>query len=76
LSVIYLVILQPGDQEEGGEPQWDNIDSRKPLIHPPEHSGNSTTSHLVTNQEDMVREMMNFAYEIISFILVGFFNMP
>jgi hypothetical protein len=37
---------------ERGEPWWNNI-SRENLIHPPKLSCNSTSSHLVANQEEL-----------------------
>jgi hypothetical protein len=54
---------------EHGEPWWNDIDRGKHLILPPELSGNPTTSHLVTNQEELAKEIMNFVLRSISVIL-------
>jgi hypothetical protein len=45
---------------EHGKSPW-KIDTEKLLIHPPQLSGNSTSSHLATKQ-DTAKEIMNFAY--------------
>jgi hypothetical protein len=45
------------------------INRRKLLIHPPELSGNPTNSHLVANERNLAKEMMNLAFEISLFIL-------
>jgi hypothetical protein len=52
-----------GDTYEHGGPRWNDIDRGKLLIRPAEFFGSSTSSHLVSTEEDMVKEM-NFAYEI------------
>jgi hypothetical protein len=39
-------------------------------------SGNSTSSHLVAKQEDHGEGNAEFYLQSISFILIGFFNMP
>jgi hypothetical protein len=49
---------------EHGVPRWNDIDSGKLLIRAPEPSVNSTSSHVEAKQENMVKEMVNFAYEI------------
>jgi hypothetical protein len=49
----------PGD--EHGEPQCNDIDRGKLLIHPPELSGKPTSSHPVPKYNEMAKEMMNFA---------------
>jgi hypothetical protein len=35
------------------------------LIHPPELSGNPTSSHLVAKQEELAKEIMNLALQSI-----------
>jgi hypothetical protein len=40
---------------EHGEPWWNDIDRKKLLIRPSELSGNSASSHLVANQEELER---------------------
>jgi hypothetical protein len=57
-----------------GEPWWNDIDSGKLLICPPELSGNSTNSHLVANQEDIGEGNVECVRNI-AFILVEFFNL-
>jgi hypothetical protein len=54
---------------EQGEPWWNNIDRRKILKHPPELSGKPKSSHIVAKQEEIEKEIMNFALRNISFIL-------
>jgi hypothetical protein len=46
---------------EHGEPWWIDIDRENITIDPPELSGNSTSSHLLAKQEELVKEMMTFA---------------
>jgi hypothetical protein len=41
--------------------RWDDDVNRKLLIHPPELSGNLTSSHLIAKHEDYGEEMLNFA---------------
>jgi hypothetical protein len=50
----------------------------KPLIYPLEHSGNPTSSHLVAKEEELTKEIMNFAlpYEVCISYFEAFFNMP
>jgi len=45
------------------------IHSGNLLIHPPDLFGNPTSSHLIAKQEEQAKEMMNFAFQSISFIL-------
>jgi hypothetical protein len=45
---------------EHGEPWWNDNDRGK-LIHPPELSGNPTSSHLVARQEKLANKIMNLA---------------
>jgi hypothetical protein len=47
--VIYIYIYI----YEHGEPWWNDVSKGKLLIHPPELSGNPTSSHLVVNQEEL-----------------------
>jgi hypothetical protein len=47
----------------------------KHLIHPPEFSGNSTSSHLIVQQDEKEKEIMNFAFEVSLLYSKGFFNM-
>jgi hypothetical protein len=59
------------------EPRWNDIDSGKYLIRPPELSGNSIRSHLVAKQEEYGEETIaEFCLRSIPFILVGFFYTP
>jgi hypothetical protein len=44
--------------EDDGEPWWNDIDG----------GNNLTSSHLVANQEEVVKEMMTFALQSISLI--------
>jgi hypothetical protein len=46
---------------EHGEPWWIDIDRENITTDPPELSGNSTSSHLLAKQEELVKEMMTFA---------------
>jgi hypothetical protein len=46
---------------EHAELWWYDINRGKLLNHPPEPSGNPTSSHLLAKQEELVKEMMNFA---------------
>jgi hypothetical protein len=45
---------------ENGKPWWNDIDKGE-LIHPPELSGNATSSHLVAKQEELAKKKMNLA---------------
>jgi hypothetical protein len=45
---------------EHGEPLW-NINREKLLIYPPQLYGNPSSSHQVAEEEEMVKEMKNFA---------------
>jgi hypothetical protein len=47
---------------------WNDIDRGNLLIRPPELSGNSTISHIVTKQEELAREIMNLALRSIIFL--------
>jgi hypothetical protein len=38
------------------------------MIRPPEPAGNYTSSHLVANQEEVAKEMLNFTLRSMSFI--------
>jgi hypothetical protein len=64
-----LLFIPPGDIYiyiyiyEYEEPWWTDIDRRKLLIHPPELSGNSTSSNRVAKQEE-IKEILNVAYEV------------
>jgi hypothetical protein len=42
--------------EEHGEPWWNDDDREKLLIHPPELSGNPTSSHLIASRRDGQKE--------------------
>jgi hypothetical protein len=53
---------------EYGEPRWNEIDRRKLQIHPPDLCGNHT-HNLVAKQEELTKELMNFALQRISFVL-------
>jgi hypothetical protein len=53
---------------EHGEPWWNGI-KRGNLINPSEFSGSPTSSHLVAKQEELTKEMINFALQNITFIL-------
>jgi hypothetical protein len=46
------------------------------LFRPPELSGNSTSSHVVANQEEHDKGSAEFCLRSISYILTEFFNMP
>jgi hypothetical protein len=46
------------------------------LTHPPELSGNSQQRHLVAMLKNFKRNLREFCLLSISFIAVGFFNMP
>jgi hypothetical protein len=48
---------------------------REKLICLPELSGNPTSSHLVANQEDLAKEVMDFALRGIYLYFEEFFNM-
>jgi hypothetical protein len=61
---------------EHGEPWWNDIEREKLLIHPPELSGNPTSSHLVAKQEILAKEMMDLGLRCIFSYFAGFFNMP
>jgi hypothetical protein len=61
---------------EHGEPWWNDINRGKLLICPPGLSGNPTSSHSVAKQEELMKEIMNLAYEIFLSYFKGFFNMP
>jgi hypothetical protein len=53
---------------EHREPWWNNIDRGKPPIRPPKLSGNPASSHLVAKQEELAKEIINFALQSISVI--------
>jgi hypothetical protein len=46
---------------EHEEPWWNNIDRVKRLIRPPELPGNTTSRHLVSKQEELATQVINFA---------------
>jgi hypothetical protein len=46
------------------------------LIHPPKLSGNRTSCHVVANQQELAKEIMNLAHEISVLCFEGFFNIP
>jgi hypothetical protein len=52
-------------------PWWNDIDKEKILIRPPEISGNTNNSFLVAQQDELAKEITNFAFRSISFILRG-----
>jgi hypothetical protein len=52
---------------EHGGPWWKDIDRTKVCICLSELSGSTTSCHLVTKQEELAKEIMNFTYEV-SFI--------
>jgi hypothetical protein len=54
---------------EHGKPWWNDINRIKLLIRAPELSGNLTSSHLVANQINLAKEMMNLSFEVYLFIL-------
>jgi hypothetical protein len=70
-------IVHPlGDiQYKHGKPWWNEIDRGKLLFHPAELSGKPTSNYQVAKQEELVKEMMNFALQSISFKLQRV-NMP
>jgi hypothetical protein len=51
------------------EPWWNNIDRGIFLIRPPELSSNPNSSHLVANEEELEKEIMNLAFEVPSVML-------
>jgi hypothetical protein len=53
---------------EHGEPRWNYIDRRNPLIRPPELWQSYQQSRLVAKLEELAKEI-NFALGSISFIL-------
>jgi hypothetical protein len=61
---------------EHGEPWRNYIDRGKLLIRPAKLSANPTSSHLVADQEELKKEIMNFALRSISFILLRVLLMP
>jgi hypothetical protein len=54
---------------EHGEPWWNDVSKGKLLIHPPELSGNPTSSHLIVNQEELGEGDEFGLMEASSFIL-------
>jgi hypothetical protein len=56
---------------EHGEPWLNKVNKEKLLIRLPEPSGNHTSSHLVAKQEELAKEIINFALQSISFIILG-----
>jgi hypothetical protein len=46
--------------DEHGEPWWNDIDRRELLTHPPELSGNPTSSHLVAMHGELEKEFFLF----------------
>jgi hypothetical protein len=54
---------------EHGEPWWNDTDTWKLSICPPELSGNSTSSHLVASRRNTQRNMMNLPCAMFLFIL-------
>jgi hypothetical protein len=61
---------------EHGETWWNYIDRGELLIRPPELSGNFTSSHLVENQEELAKKVLNFVGEVFLSYVEVFFNMP
>jgi hypothetical protein len=45
--------FQPQVIYENGEPWWSGVNKGKLMIHPPELSGNPTSSQLVAKQEEL-----------------------
>jgi hypothetical protein len=43
---------------EHGEPRWNDMNRRKPLIHPPELSGNPSSSNLVAKKEELAKKLI------------------
>jgi hypothetical protein len=41
-------------------------------IHQPEFSGNPTSSHLIAEQDEKAKEIMNFAFEVSLLYSKGF----
>jgi hypothetical protein len=67
LLFILLVIY------EHGEPWWNVVDSGKLLIHPPELSGSSSSSHLVGSRRSRQRKWWIWPCKIVLFILASYF---
>jgi hypothetical protein len=61
---------------EYGRQQRNDTDRGKLMILPPKVSSNSTSTHLVAMQEEHGEGNAKFYLRSISFILVGFFNIP
>jgi hypothetical protein len=70
------LLLIPQVRYKHGEPWWKDIDRVKVVIRPPQLSGNPTSSHLVGKQEDLEKEIINFALRNISFVRRRVFSMP
>jgi hypothetical protein len=70
------LLLIPQVIYKHGEPWWKEIDRVKVMIRPPQFSGNPTSSHLEGKQEDVAKEIINFALRNISFIPRRVFSMP
>jgi hypothetical protein len=53
------LLFVPQVAHEYGEPRWNDTDRGK-LIHPPQFSCNPTSSHLVENQEELAKGIINY----------------
>jgi hypothetical protein len=60
---------------EYGEPWWNDIEREK-LIRPRELSGKPTSSHLLTKEEELAKEVINFASRNTLPYIDRCFNMP
>jgi hypothetical protein len=58
------------------EPWQNDTDRAKLLFHPPDLSGNLTSSHLSSKAGGSAKDIMKFALQSISFIPRSAFNMP
>jgi hypothetical protein len=61
------LIVHPQVIYEYREPQWNDTDRGKLLIHPSELSGNPISSHLVAKQEEIGEGNDEFCLQTISF---------
>jgi hypothetical protein len=60
---------------EHGEPWWNDIDRRKPLIRPPELSHNLTSSHLIARRRNRRREWWIWPCEVFCSYLPSTFTL-
>jgi hypothetical protein len=56
-----------------GEPRWNDFNTGKLLIRPPNIWQSYQHSNLVAKQEKLAKEMMNLAYEILFHMPVRYF---